>query len=67
MLLEFASPMLLMLLFLHAVVGYTELGVDTWIQNITGSVMSNGNYAKWLFMWTSGLMFDSACVSTSSV
>jgi hypothetical protein len=57
MLLEFASPVLLLLLVLHALVGYTELGVDNWIQNITGGIMSNTDFAKMLFLWTSGLMF----------
>ncbi|HZT83765.1 MAG TPA: MFS transporter [Gemmataceae bacterium] len=57
MLLEFAAPVLLLLLALHAIVGYTELGVDNWIQNITGSIMSSGDLAKILFIWTSGLMF----------
>jgi MFS family permease len=57
MLLEFASPILLLLLFLHAIVGYTELGVDNWIQNITGSIMQRGSLGTWLFIWTSGMMF----------
>ncbi len=57
MLLEFASPILLMLLCMHALVGYTELGVDNWIQNITGNIMQKASLGTWLFMWTSGLMF----------
>jgi hypothetical protein len=57
MLLEFASPILLMLLVMHALVGYTELGVDSWIQNITGNIMQRASLGTWLFMWTSALMF----------
>jgi MFS family permease len=57
MLLEFTSPILLLLLLLHAIVGYTELGVDNWIQNITGSIMQRGSLGTWLFIWTSGMMF----------
>jgi MFS family permease len=57
MLLEFTSGILLLLLFLHAIVGYTELGVDNWIQNITGNIMQKASLGTWLFIWTSGLMF----------
>ena len=34
MLAEFAAPVLLFLLLLHALVGYVELGTDSWITNI---------------------------------
>jgi MFS family permease len=57
MLLEFASPILLLLLVLHALVGYVELGTDSWITNITGRIMANAQYGLLLFIWTSGLMF----------
>src|SRR5207253_2827627 len=57
MLLEFASPILLFLLFLHALVGYVELGTDSWITNITGTILENKQYGLMLFIWTSGLMF----------
>lgn len=36
---QFASPVMLMLLFLHACVGYVELGTDSWISNITESFL----------------------------
>ncbi|RPI84432.1 MAG: MFS transporter [Planctomycetaceae bacterium] len=55
MLAEFASPMLLCLFVLHAMVGYVELGTDGWIQNIMNA--SIGKAATWLFIWTSGIMF----------
>lgn len=45
------------LLVLHALVGYVELGTDSWISNITGNILDNGNYGLLLFVWTSGLMF----------
>ena len=55
MLAEFASPILLLLFLLHAMVGYVELGTDGWIQDIMkGSI---GKSATWLFIWTSGIMF----------
>ena len=40
MLAEFAAPMLLFLLFLHALVGYVELGTDSWITNIMPKLQS---------------------------
>lgn len=55
MLLEFASPVLLLLLVLHAMVGYVELGTDSWITNIMNNVIEG--YAILLFVYTSALMF----------
>lgn len=52
---QFASPILLLLLCLHALVGYVELGTDSWITNIMNNVIA-GN-AMLLFIYTSGLMF----------
>jgi MFS family permease len=57
MLLEFASPLLLLLLFVHALVGYVELGTDSWIGKITGSIMGEGAAGRLLFVYTSALMF----------
>jgi MFS family permease len=57
MLLEFTSPILLLLLLMHAMVGYVELGTDSWIANITGRILENPEYGLMLFIWTSGLMF----------
>jgi MFS family permease len=51
----FASPVLLGLLFLHAMIGYVELGTDSWITNIMNNVV--GSYAILLFVYTSSLMF----------
>ncbi len=55
MLAQFTSPLLLLLLLIQAMVGYVELGTDSWITNITGNVI--GKYAFLLFVYTSSLMF----------
>jgi len=55
MLKEFAAPVLLFLLFLHACVGYVELGTDSWIVNIMQYLI--GGNAFLLFIYTSTLMF----------
>ncbi len=57
MLAQFASPVLLLLLLLHALVGYVELGTDSWISKITGSIMADPKSGMLLFVYTSGLMF----------
>ena len=57
MLAQFASPILLLLLFIHALVGYVELGTDSWISKITGSIMEDPKRGLLLFVYTSGLMF----------
>jgi len=55
MLAAFASPMLVMLLVLHACIGYVELGTDSWIANIMENVSS---FKGILFLvYTAGLMF----------
>jgi MFS family permease len=57
MLREFQSPMLLFLLLLMAMVGFVELGTDSWISNITGNLLDNPTKGLYLFIWTSSLMF----------
>ena len=54
---NFAAPVLLFLLFIHAMVGYVELGTDSWISKITGSIMADPKKGLLLFVYTSGLMF----------
>ena len=54
MLIQFASPMLLLLLCLHALVGYVELGTDSWITNIMEGFIPN---SVLLLVYTAGLMF----------
>lgn len=55
MLLQFASPILLLLFLLHAMVGYVELGTDSWISNIMKNVIAGKEML--LFVYTSGIMF----------
>jgi MFS family permease len=57
MLLQVFAPVFLLLLVIHACVGYVELGTDSWIGKITGSILANANYGLLLFIYTSGLMF----------
>ena len=57
MLAEFAAPVLLLLLFIHALLGYVELGTDSWIGNITGNILASREKGLLLFVYTSGLMF----------
>jgi hypothetical protein len=45
------------LLILHACVGYVELGTDSWIQNITGTILADPKKGQMLFIWTSAFMF----------
>jgi MFS family permease len=55
MLAEFASPILLALLFLHACVGFVELGTDSWIANITETILTGQGLI--LFVYASAIMF----------
>jgi len=57
MILQFASPILLFLLLLHAMVGYVELGTDSWISSVTGTILAKPQYGLYLFIFTSTLMF----------
>jgi hypothetical protein len=50
-------PMLAFLLVIHALVGYVELGTDSWISKITGSIMASPANGLLLFVYTSALMF----------
>lgn len=54
---EFASPVFLLLLVLMAMVGFVELGTDSWISNITGLLLNSEKEGLYLFMWAAGLMF----------
>jgi hypothetical protein len=46
-----------MLLGIHAMVGYVELGTDSWISKITGNILGEGDLGRLLFVYTSTLMF----------
>jgi MFS family permease len=45
------------LLVIHAMVGYVELGTDSWISKITGAIMASPANGLLLFVYTSALMF----------
>ncbi len=50
-------PLMIVLLVIHALVGYVELGTDSWISKITGAIMASPQNGLLLFVYTSGLMF----------
>ena len=54
---EFVSPLLLCLVVLMAMVGFVELGTDSWIVNITGNLLGDPKKGLYLIIWTSSLMF----------
>jgi MFS family permease len=45
------------LFLLHALVGYVELGTDSWIVDITKNVLQSSTNALLAFIWTNVLMF----------
>jgi MFS family permease len=49
--------MLAFLYILHGLVGYVELGTDSWIIDITKTVLANKDVALIAFIWTNVLMF----------
>jgi MFS family permease len=51
------APLMLVLLVIHAMVGYVELGTDSWIAKITGAIMGSPASGLALFVYTSLLMF----------
>src|SRR5437867_6843848 len=48
--------LLFVLFMVHALVGAVELGTDSWIQNITGNILTPFQ-GKILFVFTSAIMF----------
>lgn len=57
MVLSLFAPILLFLFLLHGLVGYVELGTDSWITDITKTVLNNKTEALLAFIWTNVLMF----------
>jgi hypothetical protein len=51
------TPLFILLLVIHALVGYVELGTDSWIGKITGTIMESPANGTKLFVYTSLLMF----------
>ena len=54
---RFGHLLLASLLFIQGLVGYVELGTDSWISKITGTIMNSPANGLLLFVYTSGLMF----------
>jgi MFS family permease len=54
---HFGPILLAVLLFTHALVGYVELGTDSWIGKITGTILDSKQRGLMLFVYTSSLMF----------
>jgi MFS family permease len=52
---EFAQPVLLLLLVLHALIGYVELGVDGWITNLMTAIANMNGVL--VLLYTSCIMF----------
>jgi MFS family permease len=52
---EFAQPVLLVLVLLHALVGYVELGTDSWISNLMTNIANMKGIL--LLVYTSTIMF----------
>jgi MFS family permease len=50
----FLSPLFLLLLVLHACIGYVELGVDSWVAKLMANLLPN---AILILVYTSFLMF----------
>jgi hypothetical protein len=57
MLVAVLTPVFALLLLLHALVGYVELGTDSWIAKITGTIMEFKTRGVLLLVYTSLLMF----------
>ena len=57
MLAQLVAPLLILLLVIHAMLGYVELGTDSWISNITGNIVGSKQGGLYLFVYTSALMF----------
>jgi MFS family permease len=51
------SLLIAFLYLMHALVGYVELGTDSWITNITTRVLKSETNAQLAFIWTNLLMF----------
>lgn len=52
------SILLFVLFVTHALIGSVELGTDQWIQFITGNIFTSSEQGKYLFLWTSAIMFS---------
>jgi MFS family permease len=49
--------LMILLLLIHAMQGYVELGTDSWVSKITGAILASPQNGLLLFVYISGLMF----------
>ena len=49
-------PIMFLLLIIHGLQGYVELGTDSWVSKITGSFLAKPEYGLLLFVYISSLM-----------
>jgi MFS family permease len=49
--------LMILLLIIHSMQGYVELGTDSWISKITGSILNSPQRGLLLFAYINGLMF----------
>jgi MFS family permease len=54
---SFGRPMFVFLLLVMTLLATTELGTDSWIQNIIGKVLTSPTKGAMFFVWTSTIMF----------
>jgi MFS family permease len=54
---SFGRPMFVFLLLVMFLLATTELGTDSWIQDIIGSVLKNPTSGTWFFIYTASIMF----------
>jgi hypothetical protein len=50
-------PIMFLLLIIHGLQGYVELGTDSWVSKITGAFLAKPEYGLLLFVYISALMF----------
>lgn len=53
---KLGPPLFALLLCIHALLGYVELGTDSWITNITGNILASAKNGLLLFVYTNVLM-----------
>ncbi len=49
--------LMILLLVVHSMQGYVELGTDSWVSKITGAILASPQNGLLLFVYISGLMF----------
>jgi MFS family permease len=54
---SFGRPMFVFLLLVMFLLATTELGTDSWIQDIIGSVLKDPVKGTWFFIYTASIMF----------